>query len=405
MGYTRQTVLGMGWHSVFQLTTKILVAGKTIILARLLAPNDIGLFSLTTIALGLTEAFTETGVNITLIQSPKKISYYLDTAWVIAIIRGTIIGLIMVGLAMVMQLYYGEAQLLPLVTLAAFVPFVKGFINPTIVSLQKSFAFRHDSWYRISLVVVEATTTVGLSYIFRSPFVLVIGMLVSALFEVGLSFWLFKERPRFQFEPSRAKDILAQAKWLSLSSVLNYLHENIDNLLIGKLTNTTSLGYYHYAYNTAHTGNYDLSKSIGHTTLPVFARIADDRRRLKRAFWKSRVLSLLGLTAISLPLFLFPQLIVIVFGDKWAPSMPLVRPLIIAGLCQSAALLTYTLFLVKKQYRMLNMHLGLTVGLLVALVIGLTPRYGLMGAVWGVTLSRAMTLPLLWWGIKRAFKP
>ncbi len=334
MGYTTKAISGFSWHSFSKLFATGLTALKIIILARLLSPADFGLFSLATIALGLTEAATETGINITLIQTKRSLSYYLDTAWVIAIIRGFAIAIIMGFAGLIMRSYYQESQLLPLVTLAAFVPLIKGFINPSIVTMQKELSFLHDSIYRISLVVIETTTAILFALIWQSVFVLIGAMIFAAIFEVFISFFFFKDKPSFDYKQSRAKDIFSQMKWLNISSVLGYLHENLDNVLIGKITGKTNLGYYHNAYAISHKPNYELAKSVHHSTLPVFTKIKNDSQRLKRAFWKSR-LSAVGLfVTASLPFLIFPQLIVFFLGNQWIPAIPLVRPLVSSKACQ-----------------------------------------------------------------------
>ena len=86
MGYTKNAISGFSWQTLLKLIQNGLSVIKIFVLARLLSPNDFGMFSLITIALGLVEAFTETGINFTILQSKKSVRYFLDTAWVIAII-------------------------------------------------------------------------------------------------------------------------------------------------------------------------------------------------------------------------------------------------------------------------------------------------------------------------------
>ncbi len=395
MGYTKSAITGFGWNSAFKIATTILSGIKIIILARILSPNDFGLFSLVTIALGITEAATQTGINITLIQTERSVKYFLDTAWVIAIVRGLIIAIVMGILGIVLKTFYHEQLLLPLVTLAAFVPLIKGFINPSIVNLQKELNFFADSLYRISLVLVETIVAIGLALSFRSVFVLVIAMIASALFEVTISFIFLKDKPTFNYKSSRAETIFQQMKWLNLSSILGYLHENLDNILIGKLSGTTSLGYYQNAYALSHKPNYELAKSVHHSTLPVFNKIKGNKKRLYRAFRKSVSSSSFAFFIFSLPFLIYPQLMVILLGDQWTHAVPLLRPLTIAGVIQSFSMMNYTMFLTNKNYKKLNQHLGLTTLAMVILVLLITPQYGLSGAVWGVALSRIITIPLI----------
>jgi len=401
MGYTRQVLQGFSWHSFFLLSAKVSAALKLIVLARLLVVSDFGLYSLAAIALGVTEAFTQTGVNIMLIQSKKAVDYYLDTAWVIAIVRGTVIGVIMVLLAWMMSNFYHEPQLLPLITLAAFVPFVKGFINPYIVNMQKELAFGWDTLYRLALSFIDAIAAIGLCLLFHSVFMLIFAMLISAVVEVAISFIFFEIKPKLNFNLVRAQDIFRQMKGLNLSSILSYLQLNLDNMLIGKLAGTANLGYYYNAFQLSHTPNYELSKAVLHSSFPVFSKIGDDLDRLKKAFLKTSITAMIIFLLASLPLLIYPQILVILFTAKWRPAAAILRPLVWAGLIHSFALVSYTLWYARQKYRLLNLHLGLNLLLMAGLILLLTPRYGLAGASWGVLISRLVLLPLVIWGSYR----
>lgn len=80
VGYTKNAISGFSWQTILKVLQSALVVLKISILARLLSPTDFGTFSLITIALGIVEAFTQTGVNFTILQSKRSITYFVDTA-------------------------------------------------------------------------------------------------------------------------------------------------------------------------------------------------------------------------------------------------------------------------------------------------------------------------------------
>jgi len=393
MGYTSKAIQGFSWHSFFKFSATALVVIKLVVLARILKPADFGIFSLVAIALGMTESVTQTGINLIILQSKKSIEYFLNTAWVIAIIRGLSIAIIMNVLAFLMSRYYQQRELLTLISLASFVPFIKGFINPSIIRMQKEMSFLADSFYRISLILVEVIVAILLGLIFKSVYVLVISMIGAAIFEVAISFAFFKDKPMFIFSKNRAVEIFESSRWLNLSAFFSYLHENLDNLLIGKFTNITSLGFYQNAYALSHKPNFDLSQSVAHSVLPVFAQISGSPKRLKKAFSRSTLVSMSIFLLLSLPLLIYPQITIIILGDNWFNSIPLVRPLVLAGIIQAFSNLCYNLFYIQKKYKIVNYHLGFSTLLMAILIVFLTPKYGIVGAAWAVFISRA--LPLL----------
>jgi len=404
MGYQNKAITGFGWQSVLKVVSNLIALLKIFILARLLAPNDFGLFSLTMIALGLSEALTQTGINLTIIQSKHSIRYFINTAWVIAIFRGFIIGIVMTLLGLGMGEYFDNQQLTILITLAALVPIIKGFINPAIVTLQKDLKFFNDTLYRLSLVIVETIFAILITLVVKSAFALIWAIILAAIFEVIISFIFFKDKPAFNFLPNRAKLIFSNAKWLSLASVFNYLNENIDDFILGKLVGTYNLGIYHNAYSLSHKANYELSKSVHHSTMPIYTKIVKEKDRLRKAFMKTITVTFLIGFSVSLPIFIFPKLFVtIILGQKWLEAIPLIRPLLIAGLIQSISMASYTLFLSKKKYQYLNTHLATTLLLSVGLMISLGKIYGLIGAVIGIGIARLLTLPIIIYAVKKIF--
>ncbi|MFZ5376903.1 MAG: oligosaccharide flippase family protein [Patescibacteria group bacterium] len=400
MGYTKNAISGFGWQSVLKIISSVVTVAKIFFLARLLSPADFGLFSLTLIALGLTESLTQTGVNVTIIQSRQSIDYFLDTAWVVSIIRGLVIGILMTLLGFLMGRYYSEPQLVFLVAVASLVPIIKGFINPAIVSLYKDLKFFHDSLYRLSLVLVESVLAIIIAFFLHSVFALILAVIGSAIFEVAISFIFFKSRPRLAYTDSRGKEIINNAKWLSPAALLNYLNENADDFILGKIVGLHSLGIYHNAYALSHKVNYDVAKSIYHGTFPILTKIAHKTERINQAFKKSFLVTLIIGVLGSLPVILFPGLVVkILLGEQWLEATHLVVPLTIAGLIQSLSLCTYGYFIARKMYRIVNLHLVATLILMAIAIIILGKWQGLFGAVVGITLSRLITLPIVGWGV------
>ncbi len=405
MGYTKNAISGFSWHTLLKVLTMVATLLKISILARLLSPNDFGLFSLIMIAFGIVEAVTQTGVNLTIINSERKVQYFLNSAWVIAIIRGFIMGIIMLVLGVLMTNYYHEPQLSFLIAVTALVPVIKGFINPYIVVMQKEFRFFKDSLYRFSLVAVDVLLAIIFGLMLQSVMAMILALIGAAIFEVIISFVFFQERPAFQYIHSRGRVILNNAKGLSVSAALSYVHENIDDLIIGKLAGTYNLGLYHNGYSLAHKTNYELSKAVQHTTLPVFSKIKNDGERLRKAFIKTSVGALFYVLVASVPLLLFPEEIVdIILGDQWMAVVPMLPWLVGAGLIHSFNNTAYNLFYAKERFVIINMHLFLTIALLVLLLLYLTTTAGIYGAAMAIFYSRLLTLPFILVAIVKSLK-
>ncbi len=403
MGYTNAAISGFSWQTVLKVATAGITLAKIAVLARLLTPDQFGQFSLVSIALGLSEAVTETGINVTILQSKHSIEYFVNTAWVVAICRGLLIGCLMVLLGIGMSEYYADSTLALLVAVAALIPVIKGFINPAIIHLRKELRFFADSSFRFSLIVVDAVLAIILSLVMPSVAALILSMIGAALFEVALSFIALGLRPKFVVVPSRLKEILVNGKNLTLATALTYLNENMDNLIVGKLLGTYNLGLYHNGYRLGHKPNAELASAANHGIFPVFTKIGEDAVRLRRAFYRTGILiSLLALVA-SLPLLIHPEFFVqLVLGDQWLAVAPALPWFTLAGFMQALHVVGYSVLITKKRYSMLNWHqLGTVLATTAALVV-LCPLYGVVGAGIAVFLGRLLFSPLLGYGVYKS---
>ena len=399
MGYTKNAISGFSWQTFLKIVTIGLGMIKLMIIARILTPADFGLFSLVTIALGIAEATTETGVNYTIINSKHSVTYFLNTAWVIAIVRGFVIGLVMLISAFALAAFFEENRLLFLISLASLVPVIKGFINPAIVSLRKELRFFQESSYHLVRIVSEVLLAIGLTVVLKDVSGLILAMIGAAFIEVLVSFIFFSIRPTFQYIHSRGKIIFGHARGLSTSAFFSYLNENLDNLLIGKIISPYGLGLYHNSYSLTHKVTHEFGKSAAHGTFPIFSKLAGQPIRLQRGVIKSTLSTLALSFLVSLPFLIYPQIVVVLLGDQWVEAVPLIRILILAGFFHTISSLLYSYFMALEAISLVNWHLALSVVTMGIAVTVLGMQFGLQGTVWGVLVSRILTMPLLGWGI------
>src|SRR3972149_7798883 len=143
---------------------------KTIILARILSPFQFGVYGIAILVLGFLEILTETGVNVVLIQEKGNTDKYISTAWVVSIIRGSLIFLIIFTLSPFISSFFQSSQALNLIRLASFVPLIRGFINPSIVKFQKELAFNKEFAFRSSLFFTDSLFAIGIGILTRSEY-------------------------------------------------------------------------------------------------------------------------------------------------------------------------------------------------------------------------------------------
>ena len=403
MGYFKPAVQGVTWSLALRFFIRGFTIIRTIILARLLIPSQFGAYAVATITLAILELLTETGINVFLIQE-QKIEGYLNTAWFVSIVRGLLIGFLILLSSPLISNFFHSPDSQILLILIAGVAIIRGFVNPAVVKFQKDLKFNKEFAFRGTLLAVEAIIAITLAFILRSPVSLAISLLASAAFEVVLSQGLIRPRPKLVFHKPQFLEVLRRGKWITAAGIFNYLYQNLDNIVVGRVLGVGSLGLYDTSYKIASVPITEFSDALSRVTFPVYSKIKDDKPRLLRAFVKTT----LGLSVLVIPfgvfLFFFPQIVVLLLGPNWEPAVPVLRVLSVLGIVRAISGSSSALFLaVNKANYVTFVTLASIIGLAVT-IIPFVSNFGLTGAAASAILGSLLALPLFIYFIRSVFK-
>jgi len=215
MSYLKDTLKGISWMGALTVLTKSIAIGKIAILARILSPSQFGSYGIALLILGFLEVLTETGINIFLIQERDDAKKYLNSAWVVSIIRGVLIGGLILLLSPLIITFFKTPGIINLLYLVAAVAIVRGFINPMVVFFQKKLEFMKVFMFQGGLYFLDASVAISLGLLTHSESAMIISMVVAAVIEVILSFILFADRPHFIFEKDKFLKVVNSGKWIT----------------------------------------------------------------------------------------------------------------------------------------------------------------------------------------------
>lgn len=396
MGYSKDAVKGLGWMGGFRVLNRLIVFGKTALLARLLTPSQFGVFGIANLLLVFLEVFTETGVNTVLIQEKKKLDKYIDTAWIVSIARGMLMACVMFLLAPYIALFFGSSDSVGVIQMMSLTPLVRGFLNPSLVKLQKDLEFGKEFWIRTAILASDTLIAVIMSLLYRNVYGLVWGMLAGVFVELVLSWIIIKPRPVLSFDKIKFVSIVGRGKWVTLSGIFHYLFQNGDNIVVGRLLGDVQLGIYSVAYKISSLPISEIADVFIKVTFPVYVKISDDKKRLREAFLKATTLSSLMVLFVGLIVYSFPeQIVTILLGTQWKEAVPVVKALAIFGMLRGILIPSHSLFLsVGKQVYVTIVTLVGILGLAFG-IVPLTTKYGLMGTAYSVIVATLFTLPVI----------
>ena len=405
MGYFKEAAKGMGWMGSLRVLSRFFTLLRIAILARLLDPAQFGVFGVITLIVALFEILIETGVNIVLIQEEDDIDPFINTAWVISIIRGVLIAVLVSIFAYPLSRFFSTPEALKLLLLASLVPLIRGFINPSIVKFQKNLEFQKEFVLRFSILIFESSIAVIGAFFTRSVVSLVLALVLSAAFEVLLSFLFCQPRPKLSLDEKKAEKIFSMGKWVALNGVFSYLVDQGDDAVVGKLLGMGSLGLYQMAYKISNLPFTEVTDVVSRVTFPVYSRISQDKARVKRAFKKA----ILGIVLFVVPgaavIFFFPETIIkIVLGQNWLGAAPALRILALFGLVRAiGGSVQPILFAFKRQDIAAKISFAKLV-ILAILIIPLIIKFGIAGAALAVVFSSLLIQPIIWRTVRNILK-
>ncbi len=394
MGYLKDAIKGVTWMGAFRVSYRILGIVRIAIIAHLLSPFNLGIYAIATISLGFLEIITETGINIFLVQERDNLEEYVNTAWVVSIVRGVLISLLIAVTSGFVSKFFNSPDARILLYFVAAVPLIRGFINPSVIRFQKELRFEKQYFYNTSVFFVESLLSVFGAYITKSPLGLVLGLIGGALYEVIYTFLVVGPKPKFSYEVDKLKRIINRGKWITLYGIFDYIYTTSDNIIVGRMLGVAPLGIYSNAYKISTAPLTEVGGVFFSVTFVIFSKISDDVSRLKRAFIKNFLVTSVLMICSGVFIFVFATPIVeILLGKGWEMAVPIVKLLTILGVTRGIATSSSSLLVarVKQKYATIVVIIS-TIGLLIT-IVPLVRSYGIIGAGLAAIIGTVVSLP------------
>jgi len=392
---TGRVVKGAAWVFAGKLAGRGMSLVRLVVLARLLSPEDFGLFGIVMLAIATLETFTQTGFNTALIQRRDNTEDYLDTAWTVQIIRGFVLAGLLYASAPLVGWFFDEPRAIPLLRVMCISVAVGGFVNIGTIYFRKELRFHKQVIWDTASSFVGLVVGIVLAYQLRSVWALVWAGLAAAPVRVLLSYAIHPYHPRARFDASQANELFRFGKWMLGSSVVVLLATRLDHMMLGKVLGAGALGIYTIAYTISNMPATEITHLANAVMMPAYAKIGDDRRRLGNVFLQ--VFELVMSLAIPLTAFIIlaaPQIVLGLLGSQWEAAVLPLRILALAGLLRSVNATSGPLFVGSGRP-----HMAFWINLSRAAVIAvatypLTRLFGVPGAGVAVVLALGSTLPI-----------
>jgi PST family polysaccharide transporter len=333
MSLKEQAIKGTMWTTIQQWSNRFVSLITFSILARLLEPDSFGLIALAGTFLAFITLFVDQGFSTAIIQRKDLEPEHLDTAFWTNVAIGWVMATITFGIAGFGADFFKEPSLTPVVRWLSLSFIISSFNSVQSAILTKRLEFKLLAMRSLISTFISAVVGITMAFMGYGVWSLVAQQL-SGSFVGGIVLWQASDwRPQWKFSRKHFHDLFAFGINLVGINILNFFVTRGDNLLIGYFLGSTALGYYDLAYRLLLVVTSLFVGVISSIAMPIFSSIQDDLPRLRKVLYEFVELT----NTIAFPVFLgmsvlAPELIVVVFGEQWKPSIPVMQILSLAGL-------------------------------------------------------------------------
>jgi len=395
MELNKQVISGSFWSAASNIGAQAVNFAVTIILARLLIPEDFGVIAISSVIVGVITLFQDLGMGSAIIQKKEIDEDHLATSFSVSVVTGLVIAALVIGISPIVASFYGKSILKSIIMVYSI-----GFVLSPLVSIHNSILTKNLEFKKIGILnVLNQVLSGGISVILAltnfGVWSLVLGKLVAQSMMIPVYWKTAKWIPKFRFRKSCFQDLFSFSSSLLGFNILNYFSRNFDNLVVGKYLGATTLGYYSVAYNLMLKPLELISWSVGRVLFPAFSRIQDEKERIRATYLKIlRAISIVTFPMMTGLMIVAREFILTFYGGRWEPVVVPLQLLCIVGALQSIGT-TGGVIILSQGRSDLILKLGLfnAVVMLSAFLIGV--RWGLIGLI---VAYMAASVPVLFIG-------
>lgn len=303
---------------------------STLILVRVLSPQDFGIIAIATIVTGFFEVFAETGQRLALIRHVSPSREHLDTAWTMQVLVCTVLAVGAFLAAPLAEAYFREPHAADIIRLLSLRLFLIGIDNIGTIAFRRELDFRREFRYGLYQKLAPAALTIILALTLRNFWALAIGIVAGQFISVVISYFMHPYRPRLSFQ--HVRELWGFSAWVLAGHVSGYIQSRIDQMALGGVADATKLGQYSVAMDVATLPTAELAMPAARALFPAYSRLSGNPTELKKAYlmtlgavaaicWSSGV----GVALVS------RDFVIVLLGPQWIDVVPILPWLALAG--------------------------------------------------------------------------
>jgi O-antigen/teichoic acid export membrane protein len=328
----RRAGSAIAWRMAQLAGVKIIFLARTLVLARLLVPDDFGLLAVSLIAVDILKRITNLGMIPALIQRADADESHYSAAWTAGVVRALAIAAVVAAFAPGLASLFGDSRATNIIRVVALQPLIEALGSIKVAEITRDLRFR-----QLALIALpDALVNTLLSVLLASTlgvWALVAGALAGKLAYLVMSYVLAPYRPRLSFSVAAARPLMQFGRWIFAIGLVTLAGSSVMQMIIARQLGAAELGLYFLAARLAFIPAEVSGEVIGAVAFPLYSRMQADRQEIVRIFRGIY----LGMLTLLMPVCLLmvalaPSLVENVLGARWHGSVPLIQLLALVSL-------------------------------------------------------------------------
>ena len=298
----------------------------SIVLARILAPEDYGTIALVTVFTAILQVFVDSGLGTALIQKKDADDldfssvFYFNFAMCLVLYSGMFIA------APYIAIFYEDMTLTPVIRVLSLTIVISGVKGIQQAYVSRNMLFKNFFFSTIGGTIFSAFLGIGLAFSGYGVWALVAQQLSNTMIDTLILWITVKWKPKKEFSWKRLRTLFSYGWKLLVSSLLDTVYNNLRNLIIGKMYSSADLAYYNQGDKFPKIIVTNINTSIDSVLLPTMSNEQDDRNRIKSMTRRAIKTSTYVMAPLMMGLaFCAESIVKIVLTDKWLPCVPFLR--------------------------------------------------------------------------------
>ena len=392
-GLKERTAKGLMWGAINNLTSQLLMALIGIILGRLLTPADYGMVGMLAIFTAITGSLQESGFTAALTNLKEATHREYNAVFWTSTGISILLYLVLYISAPLIADYFHQPGLIPLSRLVFASLLLAGIGIAHAAYMFRNMMNREKAitgfFALVGSGIIGITLALnGYSYwsLAWQQFAYICIINIGRLYYVR---WM----PSFHIDLSPIREMIGFSSKILITNIINQVNNNILSFIFGRLFTAGAVGNYTQAAKWNTMGHSLISGTMQQVAQPVLASINEEENRQLNVFRKMlRFTAFLSMPAM-LGLAFIADFIVVLLGEQWTDSVPLLRMLCISGAFLPIHTLYQNLFISHGRS---DTYMWCSVALVITQIVVV-----MVFATWGIEIMIAayvITL-ILWTGI------